>query len=107
MYNYLFKEGCLATKLQFYYYAVPDRAAPCRTVLARAWPGRAFLVFKAGPGVPGCAYFFSDLSWACPCRAPCLGFPGAGTPRHAQGPPRSITDAMARSTSCFPCHDVK
>ena len=46
---------------------------------------------RAGPGVPGHAYFVFRSSWACPCRAPCRDFLGAGTPRHAQGPPRSIT----------------
>ena len=48
---------------------MPHRAAPCR-------PGPEL-------GVPGRADLFSDLSWAYPCRAPCLDFPEGGTPRHA------------------------
>src|SRR5204862_2170644 len=89
-----FKEWCRATSFNSINrpcLAVPRRAAPCRTVPHRARPGRASSISKSGPGVLGRAYLFSDLSWACPCRAPCLDFPGAGTPRHAQGPPRSIT----------------
>ena len=46
---------------------------------------------QSRPGRAGRAYFVLYFSWACPCVPLCLGLPILGTPRHAQGPPRSIT----------------
>ena len=70
---------------------MPDRAARAARWHARAWTGRASSISKAGPGVPGRAYSVLYFSWACPGVPLCLGLSKLGTPRHAQGPPRSIT----------------